>query len=66
MTHGVKWLFVGEVASRLRRSEQTVRKYIREGRLVGKRLGAAPGARGGGPWQVAEEEVERFEMGGTL
>ena len=52
---GGRLLTVAEVAERLRTHPETVRRWMREGRLRGVRLG--------GPklgWRVAEAELERF------
>ncbi len=48
-------LTVGEVAERLRTSEETVRRWLRSGRLRGGRPG---GTRLG--WRITEAEVRRF------
>ncbi len=47
-------LTVPEVAERLRMSEWTLRRWLREGRLKGVRL---PGKLG---WRVRESEAEAF------
>ena len=52
---GGRLLTVAEVAERLRTHPETVRRWMREGKLRGVRLG--------GPklgWRVAEAELERF------
>jgi len=46
-------LTVPEVAKRLRISEYTTRKWLRSGKLQGRRLG-------GSAWRVLESEVRRF------
>ncbi len=48
-------LTVREVAQRLKVTEQTVRHWIRDGKLKGARLG---GDRTG--WRIRESEVERL------
>lgn len=48
-------LTIPEVARRLRISEWTVRRWLREGRLKGFRIG---GTRAG--WRVREEDLEAF------
>jgi excisionase family DNA binding protein len=55
MAGGGRLLTVAEVAERLRTHPETVRRWMRDGRLRGIRLG--------GPklgWRVAEAELERF------
>ena len=54
-------LTVPEVAERLRISDYTVRKWLREGKIQGRRLGGAG-------WRVLESEVQRFirEAGGKV
>jgi excisionase family DNA binding protein len=49
-----EWLTVAEIAERLRVSEVTVRRWLREGALVGRQLGGRAG------WRVAATELERF------
>jgi excisionase family DNA binding protein len=49
-----EWLTVAQVAERLQVSEVTVRRWLREGALVGKQLGGRAG------WRVSVEELERF------
>ncbi|MDE3103185.1 MAG: helix-turn-helix domain-containing protein [Chloroflexota bacterium] len=46
------WLTVEKVARRLDRSEQLVRRWLREGRLRGQLFGRS--------WMVQEREIERF------
>jgi excisionase family DNA binding protein len=48
-------LTVPEVAARLKVSEETVRRWLRDKRLRGRRLGST---RAG--WRVAESELRRF------
>jgi len=48
-------LTVPEVAVRLRVSEWTVRRWLRDGRISGQRIG---GTRAG--WRIRSTEVERF------
>ncbi len=45
-------LTVAQVAERLDRSTEQVRRYLREGRLHGERIG--------GQWFIREDELERF------
>jgi excisionase family DNA binding protein len=55
MAGGGQLLTVAEVAGRLRTHPETVRRWMRDGKLRGIRLG--------GPklgWRVAEAELERF------
>jgi excisionase family DNA binding protein len=48
-------LKVGDVAARLGLNPFTVRKWLREGKIRGVRMGSD---RGG--WRITEEEVERI------
>lgn len=48
-------LTVGEVAARMRASQETVRRWLRTGRLRGFQPG---GTRLG--WRISEAEVQRF------
>jgi excisionase family DNA binding protein len=41
-----------EVAQRLRRNEQTIRRYLREGRLHGIRMGRR--------WLITDADLQRF------
>jgi excisionase family DNA binding protein len=50
---------VEEVATRLRLSEETVRRWLRSGKMKGTRLGSA---RAG--YRIRESEVRRVEEGG--
>lgn len=50
---------VEEVAERLRVNPETVRNWLRTGRIKGTRIG---GKRAG--WRIPVEEVERVERGG--
>jgi excisionase family DNA binding protein len=47
-------LTVREVANRLKVNEETVRRYLRSGKLIGKRL------YGLGEWRVEQSEINRF------
>ena len=47
-----QWLTVAETASRLDRSTEQVRRYLREGELPGQRIG--------GQWFVSAEAVAHF------
>ena len=61
-----KLLFVPEMAKRAGRTEGTIRKWLREERLPGKRHGVdSPNAIGGGPWACYEDVFERFMDGGS-
>lgn len=53
-------LRVADVAAKLKVHPETVRDWLRQGRLRGSRLG---GDRAG--WRIAESEVERFLQAGT-
>ncbi len=48
-------LTVAEVAAMLRLNEQTVRKWLREGRLPGISLGSRQAG-----WRVRRSDVEQF------
>lgn len=57
---GDELLTVPEVAARLKVSEETVRRWLRDGHLRGRRIGST---RAG--WRVLESELRRFiEDGG--
>ncbi len=58
------YMFVSEAASELRRSTATIRRYLRLGLLDGTRLGALPGDKGGGKYNITRESVERLKNGG--
>jgi excisionase family DNA binding protein len=51
-------LSVPEVAARLRVSPETVRRYLRRGRLKGVKVGGQTS-----PYRVSEAEVRRIEHG---
>ncbi|HEU5430548.1 MAG TPA: helix-turn-helix domain-containing protein [Thermomicrobiales bacterium] len=53
MDDSAQWLSVVEAANRLGRSSEQVRRYLREGRLTGRRLG--------GQWFIAAAAVDGFE-----
>lgn len=48
----VAWLTVEEAAKRLDRSDQLVRRWLRQGRLRGQLFGRS--------WMVQEREIARF------
>lgn len=52
MVEGRGLLTVAQVAERLDRSTEQVRRYLREGRLHGERIG--------GQWFIRDDELERF------
>lgn len=52
MTNGHPLITVPEVARRLGRNPQLVRRWMREGRLRGEKFGR--------DWLVTERELERF------
>lgn len=54
----VRMYTVSEVAERLRLHQQTIREWLRTGKLRGVRLG---GTKAG--WRVPAEEIERLERG---
>jgi excisionase family DNA binding protein len=58
MSDGEQALTVSEVAERLRASEDTVRRWLREGKLRGVRPG---GTKTG--WRVTVSEIGRFLSG---
>jgi excisionase family DNA binding protein len=47
-----QWLSVADVAERLGRSTEQIRRYLREGRLTGRRIG--------GQWFIAAAAVDAF------
>lgn len=51
---------VAEVAERLKVNEETVRIWLRDGKLRGIRLGSR---RAG--WRITESEIERMLSGGS-
>jgi excisionase family DNA binding protein len=56
-----QWFTVDEVARRLKVSDQTVRRWLRAGALVGRNFGGRTG------YRIPEAELERFlrsEVGG--
>lgn len=55
---GERMYTVPEVADRLRLHQQTVREWLRLGKLKGIRLG---GTKAG--WRIPAEEVQRLERG---
>jgi excisionase family DNA binding protein len=56
-----EFLTVSEVAERLRVGQESVRRWLRQGKLRGVRTGAM---RGG--WRVPEPEFERFKREGPV
>jgi excisionase family DNA binding protein len=55
MTVSEQFLTVSEVAERLRVSEETIRRWLRDGRLFGVHLGSRKGG-----WRVSERDLEAF------
>ena len=54
-----KWFTVGHIAERLQVTEETVRRLLRSGELVGRNLGGRTG------YRIREAEVNAFlERGG--
>lgn len=51
---GTQLLTVQQVAERLQVHQETIRKWLREGELVGINLGGKSG------WRIRDEEVEVF------
>jgi excisionase family DNA binding protein len=51
-------LSVPEVAERLRVSPETIRRYLRDGRLKGIKVGGVTS-----PYRISEAEVRRIERG---
>jgi excisionase family DNA binding protein len=58
---GERMLKVSEVAARLQMHPETVRVWLRDGRLRGVRLGGARADKLG--WRIPESEVERVLTG---
>ncbi len=56
---GEQLLTVADVADRLRIDPETVRVWLRTGKLRGSRIG---GKRAG--WRIPESEVQRIALGG--
>jgi len=52
---GNEWLTVVEVAQRLKVTEETVRRWLRSGKLHGKKLGPTKAG-----YRVASSEVDRL------
>jgi excisionase family DNA binding protein len=55
---GERMYTVAEVADRLRLHPQTIREWLREGRIKGIRLG---GTKAG--WRIPADEIARLERG---
>ncbi len=53
-----RWLTVDEAAQRLSVHDQTVRRWLRSGQLVGTSINRRAG------WRIRESEIERFLMQG--
>jgi excisionase family DNA binding protein len=49
-----RWLTVAQIAERLQVHQETVRRWLREGRLAGKNFG------GKGGYRVRESELQAF------
>ncbi len=49
-----RWLTVEEAAQRLSVHDQTVRRWLRSGQLVGTSINRRAG------WRIRESEIERF------
>jgi excisionase family DNA binding protein len=58
MDRGDRLLTVPEVAERVRATSDTVRHWLRQGKLKGRRLG---GDRLG--WRISESDLDRFIAG---
>ena len=54
---GERWLTVVEIVEQLQVHEQTVRRWLREGRLPGRNLGGRSG------YRVRERDLEAFLQG---
>jgi excisionase family DNA binding protein len=52
-----RWLTVAEIVERLRVHEETVRRWLREGRLPGRAFGGRTG------YRVRESDLEAFLNG---
>jgi len=55
MTENEQFLTVAEAAARLRVSEETIRRWLRDGRLSGVHLGSRKGG-----WRVPERALDTF------
>ena len=55
-------LTVREVAMMRRVSDETVRIWLRDGRLKGVGLGAPKGRVGGHPWRIPRSELEKLDL----
>ncbi len=51
---GERWLTVAEIVAQLQVHEQTVRRWLREGRLPGRNFGGRTG------YRVRERDLEAF------
>ena len=49
-----RWYTVEEIAERLKVTEQTVRRWLRDGSLIGRNFGGRTG------WRIREQEVNAF------
>ena len=54
---GERWLTVVEIVEQLQVHEQTVRRWLRDGRLPGRNLGGRSG------YRVRERDLEAFLQG---
>ena len=54
-----KWFTVEQVAERLQVTEQTVRRWLRAGALVGRNFGGRTG------YRIQEPELDRFLRAGS-
>lgn len=52
-------LTVKEVATMLRVDEETVRTWLRSGRVRGSRLGSGSGS---SPWRIPRSEIEKLDL----
>jgi excisionase family DNA binding protein len=52
-------LTVKEVAALLRVDDETVRTWLRLGKLRGRRLGSGSG---GSPWRIPRSELEKLDL----
>ena len=57
MVNSTQWLTVNQIAERLQVHPETVRRWLREGRLVGRNFGGKSG------YRVSEANLDAFMSG---